>query len=85
MKNFLYQFKNSAFVRFITFSILSAVFLGLSNFYYPLIYISVALWIYPSLYILIMFCYAWFINPIRDRNPDFAKGFDKFIQKYLGM
>jgi hypothetical protein len=32
-----------------------------------------------------MFSYAWFINPIRDRKPDFAKGFDKFIQKYLGM
>lgn len=83
MKNFLYQFKKSKFIRFITFSILSALFLYLSNFYEPLKYVSIILWIYPALYILIMFIYAWFINTIRDRKPDFAKGFDRFIEKYL--
>jgi hypothetical protein len=83
MKNFLYQFKKSKFIRFITFSILSALFLYLSNFYQPLKYVSIILWIYPVIYILVMFIYAWFINPIRDRKPDFAKGFDRFIEKYL--
>jgi hypothetical protein len=83
MRNFLYQFKKSKFIRFITFSILSALFLYLSNFYEPLKYVSIILWIYPVIYILVMFIYAWFINPIRDRKPDFAKGFDRFIEKYL--
>jgi hypothetical protein len=85
MKNFINQFRNSGFVKFGTLSILSAIFLYLSNFYYPLVYISLVLWIYPVIYVLVMFIYAWFINPIRDRRPNFAKGFDKFIQKYLGM
>jgi hypothetical protein len=85
MKNFLYQFKNSGFVKFATLSILSALFLYLSNFYYPLLYVSVVLWIYPFIYILIMFIYGWVINPIRDRRPNFAKGVDRFIKKYLGI
>ena len=83
MRNFLYQFKNSKFIRFITFSILSALFLYLSNFYEPLKYVSIILWIYPSYYIIVMFIYAWVINPIRDRKPAFGKNFDKFIDKWL--
>jgi hypothetical protein len=85
MKNFLHQFKHSGFVKFATLSILSALFLYLSNFYYPLLYVSIVLWIYPFLYVLIMFMYGWFINPIRDRKPNFAKGYDRFIKKYLGI
>ena len=83
MKKFLYQFKNSKFVRFITLLILSSIFLGLSNFYEPLKYVSIVLFIYPVIYILTMFIYAWFINPIRDRKPGFGKNFDKFIDKWL--
>ena len=83
MRNFLYQFKNSKFIRFITLLILSSIFLGLSNFYEPLKYISIVLCIYPAIYILTMFIYAWVINPIRDRKPAFGENFDKFIDKWL--
>lgn len=86
MKNFLHQFKHSGFVKFATLTILSALFLYLSNFYQPLVYVSIILWIYPFLYVLIMFIYGWVIGPIRDGgNTNFAKGFDRFIKKYLGM
>jgi hypothetical protein len=84
--SFITQFKKSAFVRFITLSILSALFLWLSNFYQPLVYVSIILWIYPTIYILTMFIYGWVIGPIRDGgNTNFAKGFDRFIKKYLGI
>jgi hypothetical protein len=86
MKNFLHQFKHSGFVKFATLIILSAIFLYLSNFYQPLLYVSIVMFIYPSIYTLIMFSYAFVIGPIRDNGkPNFAKGYDRFIKKYLGI
>ena len=86
MKNFLHQFKNSGFIKFATLTILSALFLYLSNFYQPLLYVSIIMFIYPSIYTLIMFSYAFVIGPIRDNGkPNFAKSYDRFIKKYLGM
>jgi len=83
MRKFLYQFKRSKFIRFATLSILSALFLGLSNFYEPLKYLSIVFWIYPTYYILVMFAYAWFINPLRNKLPNFGNKCDKFFDKWL--
>jgi hypothetical protein len=83
-----FLFKNTKLWKLITFLILSFIFFIISggywNIWLVLAFISL---IYPALLFLVMFLYAWVINPLYSIYPNskFIKSITNFFNKFFDV